>query len=1002
MIHVLRNIRFASLVCLIVILAAVALPQIMLASAATDSFALSTEIWGNGTVQIAPAQASYSAGQQVTMTAVPASGWRFSHWEGDVQSTTGWWDTGWDYRVLISVNSGSHTRLDKPVEVNLNFTQLLAEAGGNGEFDPGSMRIIEKNTLDAVVATDVPLQFDPANDYDAVANASGTLIFMLSGTTAVQSIRYFELYFDVAAKLLPGQSVPAQVRLTDNVTDEGQASYRIETAAGVYFYHKEGAGFSSLNDIEGYDWIGYNTAAGNAGAFRGIPDLVRPADGGYFHPGVVGLTSSVVRQGPLRITIESRTVDDLWKVRWEIYPTYATLTTLKVKSVYWFLYEGTPGGALDSNDFVVRSDGTQSDFDDAWCNDTSSYVILPTTCAFPGPDWSQEWLYVSDPSRGTSGRSIYFAHHENDAVLDSYRRASGAGAMTILGFGRFDNSPLLTATGQQVTFGLTEGTDFAGVKKVVRSAYEPLTIGVQPASRRNSAGAQNEDNPLILTMSTDRSVTAVFTENHYSLSLRTVGNGVATATEPHTSQGYLYGDSVQLNATPASGWLFDSWSGDYDGNTASTHLTIDASKSITATFFQALYAIVANAIDESGTPVDDGHVAISPPEQSAGYVYGENVTLQAFSTNGWEFVHWDDALTGTASTMSLTVSGDTEVTAVFRPVGISVSTRVVDEDGAAIEAAVTLSPSPSPDGYHYGDMLTITAPTLAGRTFLGWEGSILSANMTEVITLQTSISVRAVYQTNFYRVAGNVVDEQGSTSNRGRLTISAPADRRGYTYGERASLTIVTDAGWRLDHWSGDLTGKEPGETISITGDVQVSAHIAPIRYTITVHSVDGSGDVTGGGMIQLSPPSESAGYVFGETVSFSAIPANGWLFDGWSGALTTTSGTAMLVIDGDILVRAHFSPMIYGVDLLVAGSGRIEALPQLDRYPYNSVVRLTAISNSGWNFAGWEGGEAGEINQDGTMSLVVRRARMVTARFVPGGTEPWRVYLPSIVTRQN
>ena len=135
-----------------------------------------------------------------------------------------------------------------------------------------------------------------------------------------------------------------QVTVTDNIDDEGLSSLRIETEAGTYYYQKEAAAFSSLVDTGGNDWIGYSTAAGSAGEFRGIPNLVFPE--GQFHPGDTTAASTLLHSGPLKATIHSLTNDGQWEAVWEIYPRYARMTLLQTGHEYWFLYEGTPGGEL--------------------------------------------------------------------------------------------------------------------------------------------------------------------------------------------------------------------------------------------------------------------------------------------------------------------------------------------------------------------------------------------------------------------------------------------------------------------------------------------------------------------------------------------------------------------------------------------------------------------------------------------------------------------------------
>ena len=53
-----------------------------------------------------------------------------------------------------------------------------------------------------------------------------------------------------------------QVGVTDDA-DEGQATFRIDTAQATYQYQKTAAGFSSLLDSDGNDWISFNPTAGS-------------------------------------------------------------------------------------------------------------------------------------------------------------------------------------------------------------------------------------------------------------------------------------------------------------------------------------------------------------------------------------------------------------------------------------------------------------------------------------------------------------------------------------------------------------------------------------------------------------------------------------------------------------------------------------------------------------------------------------------------------------------
>jgi uncharacterized repeat protein (TIGR02543 family) len=67
-----------------------------------------------------------------------------------------------------------------------------------------------------------------------------------------------------------------------------------------------------------------------------------------------------------------------------------------------------------------------------------------------------------------------------------------------------------------------------------------------------------------------------------TLTVAKVGNG--TVTLDPAGGTYDYGTVVTLTATPATGYTFTGWSGDLSGTTNPTTITMDANKTVTATF----------------------------------------------------------------------------------------------------------------------------------------------------------------------------------------------------------------------------------------------------------------------------------------------------------------------------------------------------------------------------------------------------------------------------------
>ena len=102
-----------------------------------------------------------------------------------------WWNTSWNYRIKLEINSSTYSRTDWPVELDINFTDMLP----SGTFDINSLRIIEYTQAGAVI-DEIPSQFDQWNGYDASSNALGTIVFLMNGTTSANVNRTFYIYYD--------------------------------------------------------------------------------------------------------------------------------------------------------------------------------------------------------------------------------------------------------------------------------------------------------------------------------------------------------------------------------------------------------------------------------------------------------------------------------------------------------------------------------------------------------------------------------------------------------------------------------------------------------------------------------------------------------------------------------------------------------------------------------------------------------------------------------------
>ncbi len=148
----------------------------------------------------------------------------------------------------------------------------------------------------------------------------------------------------------------------------------------------------------------------------------------------------------------------------------------------------------------------------------------------------------------------------------------------------------------------------------------------------------------------------------YTLTLAVNGNG--TTTPPVGNYSYPSGTVVSISAAPSPGWQFVNWMGNVTSpGAANTTVIMDSSKTVTANFSQIITYNLAILINGGGntTPAPGNHT----------YMAGTSVNITATPFAGWAFSNWSGDANGTAISVSVTMSGNKTVTAIFQPQGIT-------------------------------------------------------------------------------------------------------------------------------------------------------------------------------------------------------------------------------------------------------------------------------------------------------------------------------------------
>ena len=161
-----------------------------------------------------------------------------------------------------------------------------------------------------------------------------------------------------------------------------------------------------------------------------------------------------------------------------------------------------------------------------------------------------------------------------------------------------------------------------------------------------------------------KNVTANFVLKKYELLLSVKGNGEITQTIVNTGKGTDYdsGTVVRLEAVPAYGYYFSSWSIDATGETNPIDITLDRPKNVIATFEKLSYELKINTL-RNGKVIQE----IINTGKGTDYEFGTTVRLTALPEPGSDFIKWqnDNRTSSNKNPVDILVDRPKEVISIF-------------------------------------------------------------------------------------------------------------------------------------------------------------------------------------------------------------------------------------------------------------------------------------------------------------------------------------------------
>ncbi len=202
-----------------------------------------------------------------------------------------------------------------------------------------------------------------------------------------------------------------------------------------------------------------------------------------------------------------------------------------------------------------------------------------------------------------------------------------------------------------------------------------------------------------------------------------------------------------------------------------------------------------------------GLLTFDPP--LAPYRSNSLVTVVASPNEGWIFMGWSGALSGSDPTKTILMDSDKEVAATF---GTTLNPTAVGG---------TVSVQPVFPLYPYGSLVRFVGVPAPGKYFHRWvlNGQMIEGNPFNVLIESPNFGISALFST----LQTNEVTVTALCQGGGGVDV----DRRKYTRGDVANMVAYPDPGQQFLGWSGDASGTNRELSLPMNSSKTVTAHFS-------------------------------------------------------------------------------------------------------------------------------------------------------------------------------
>lgn len=278
------------------------------------------------------------------------------------------------------------------------------------------------------------------------------------------------------------------------------------------------------------------------------------------------------------------------------------------------------------------------------------------------------------------------------------------------------------------------------------------------------------------------------------------------------------------------------------------------------------------------------------------------------------------------------------------------------------------SVTPEEGRFEIGRSLEISATPHEHWVFERWEGDYTGTENPVIIEMDSDKDIAAIFAVRDYTLT---IHTEGEGTVSERIVQQKTTD---YPHGTVVELTAEAAENWEFDGWEGDLEGDENPTTLTIDGEMEVTAVFSRVEYPLSIN-------IVGGGSVKEEiVQAKTTDYPIGTVVELTAEPDSGWAFSEWEGDIESTENPVEITIDEPKTVTVTFDRTFTLTTLPVPEEGgTIE--PSEGEYIRDASFDVEAIPNEGWQFVEWRGSFTGTTNP---FNLTMNGNKTLEAHFEP------------------